>query len=84
MTPRGHEGPAFAAMHGPDLLYLKSLALGKAHEAAGVHRTSRQWCGDVATRGAGAAADTASAKLARSSGEALAWGPTRYLTCCER
>src|SRR5215831_18865829 len=52
MTQSGHERAAFAAMHGSDLLYLKSLALGKAHEAAGVHRASWQWCGGVAVHGA--------------------------------
>ena len=35
MAHSGHERSAFAAMHGFDLLYLslRSLALGKAHEA---------------------------------------------------
>ena len=40
MTQSGHEWPAFAAMHGRDLLYLvhDPWPWGKAHEA-GVHHT---------------------------------------------
>ena len=41
LTQSGHEWPAFAAMHGRDLLYLvhDPWPWGKAHEAAGVHHT---------------------------------------------
>ena len=44
LTQSGHERVAFAAMHGPDLLYLTRdpWPWGKPHEAAGVHRTFRQ------------------------------------------
>jgi len=47
MTHSGHEAIAFAAMHGPDLLYLIP-ALGKAHEAAGIDHASR-WGGSGGT-----------------------------------
>src|SRR5262245_17857535 len=52
--PKRTSAAAFAAMHCPDLLYShpSSLALGKAHEAAGVHRASRQRCYRMAARGA--------------------------------
>src|SRR5262249_1584861 len=61
MTQSGHERIAFAAMQGPDLLYLTRdpWPWGKPHEAAGIHRTSRQRCSrmaDCAARAAGAEA----------------------------
>src|SRR5262249_5963129 len=48
------ERAAFAAMHGPDLLYFgcNPWPWGKPHEAAGIHRTSRQRGSGVAARGA--------------------------------
>src|SRR5215813_6358846 len=60
MTQSGHERAAFAAMHGPDLLYLTRdpWPWGKPHEAARVHRTPR-WRGRwMAARCNGAAART--------------------------
>src|SRR6516225_2390131 len=43
-TQSGHERPAFAAMHGPDLLYLirDPWPWGNRHEAARLHHVSGQ------------------------------------------
>src|SRR5262249_30456216 len=58
MTHSGHERPAFAAMHGPDLLYLARdlWPWGMPHEAARVHHVARRrgGCGNAAAWGSGA------------------------------
>src|SRR5262249_17710731 len=56
-TQSGHERVAFAAMHGPTLLYsaCDPWPWGTPHEAARVHHLAQQ-CGGVAARGARAAA----------------------------
>src|SRR6516165_5295222 len=58
LTLSGHGVDAFAAMHGPDLLYLARdpWPWGKPHEAAGLHHASWQRCSHMAARGARAAA----------------------------
>src|SRR5262245_46314730 len=57
MTHSGHERPAFAAMHGPDLLYLARdlWTWGMPHEAARVHHTARQCSANLVARGERAA-----------------------------
>src|SRR5262249_9981799 len=57
MTHSGLRPAAFAAMHGPELLYLTRdpWPWGKPHETAGIHRTSRQGCSRMAVCGARAA-----------------------------
>ena len=52
LTQSGHEQATFAAMHGPDLLYLARdpWSWGTPHEAARVHIAARRRCGVLAGR----------------------------------
>src|SRR6516164_5211619 len=65
LTLSGHGVDAFAAMHGPDLLYLTRdpWPWGKPHEAAGIHRTSRQRCSRMADCDARAAGGEAGDRI---------------------
>src|SRR5262245_17107329 len=74
MTQSGHEQAAFAAMHGPDLLYLirDPWPWGKPHEATGVHHAYRR-CG------CGVAARCARAAMARGSTGNAMKGITQWL-----
>src|SRR6516165_2898027 len=65
MTQSGHGRAAFAAMHGPDLLYLiVILGLGVSpHEAARFHYASRQCVSRLAARCAPAAGGDAGDRI---------------------
>src|SRR5262245_2007641 len=89
--PRPDMSGAFAAMHGPDLLYLARYLWpwGMPHEAARVHRTPRRRGGSVADRDKDARPNCPADRLSqqclarpvRATNGCIPSGPTRRRLC---